>query len=93
MTYSTKTRSNREVHERDGQFGENDSVDIAKCERLRTEGNARINKVSAMNSGLAKIIEKVHISRYLESAETALHIAQNACCMDYANTSSSKRVH
>jgi len=51
-----------EAHERDQQFGENESIDIAKSQRLRKEGNARINKVSAMRSGLAKIIEKVHIS-------------------------------
>ena len=82
-----------EAHEYDQQFGENESVDIAKSQRLRNEGNARINKVSAMKPGLAKIIEKVCISRYFESAETDLHIAENACCVDYANTWSSKRVH
>ena len=51
-----------EAHERDQQFGENESIDIGKCQRLRKEGNARINKVSAMGPGLAKIIEKVHSS-------------------------------
>jgi len=51
-----------EAHERDQQFGENESIDIAKSQRLRKEGNARINKVSAMRPGLAKIIEKVRIS-------------------------------
>ena len=51
-----------EAHERDQKFGENESIDIGKSQRLRKEGNARINKVSAMRSGLAKIIEKVHIS-------------------------------
>jgi len=75
-----------EAHERDQQFGENESVDIGKSQRLRKEGNARINKVSAMKPGLAKIMEKVHISRYIGSAETDLHIAENACCIDYANT-------
>jgi len=75
-----------EAHERDQQFGENESVDIGKSQRLRKEGNAGINKVSAMKPGLAKIMEKVHISRYIGSAETDLHIAENACCMDYANT-------
>jgi hypothetical protein len=38
------------AHERDQHFGENESIDI------------RINKVSAMRPGLAKIIEKEHIS-------------------------------
>jgi len=80
-------------HDRDLQFGENESVHIGKSQKLRKEGNARINKVSAMKPGLAKIIEKVCISRYFESAETDHHIAENACCIDYANTWSSKRVH
>jgi hypothetical protein len=51
-----------EAHERDQQFGENESIDIGKSQRLRKAGNARINKVSAMKPGLAKIIEKVRIS-------------------------------
>jgi len=51
-----------EAHKHDQQFGENESIDIGKSQRLRKEGNARINKVSAMKPGLAKIIEKVHIS-------------------------------
>jgi len=51
-----------EAHERDQQFGENESLDIGKSQRLRKEGNARINNVSAMRPGLAKIIEKVRIS-------------------------------
>jgi len=51
-----------EAHERDQQFGENESIDIGKSQRLQKEGNARINKVSAMRPGLAKIIEKVRIS-------------------------------
>jgi len=50
-----------ESHECDQQFGENESVDIGKSQRLRKEGNARINKVSAMKPALAKIIEKVCI--------------------------------
>jgi hypothetical protein len=51
-----------EAHERDQQCRENESIDIGKNQRLRKEGNARIDKVSAMRPGLAKIIEKVHIS-------------------------------
>jgi hypothetical protein len=49
-------------YERDQQFGENESIEIGKSQRLRKEGNARSNKVSAMRPGLAKIIEKVSIS-------------------------------
>jgi len=82
-----------EAHECDQQFGENESVDIGKSQRLRKEGNVRINKVSAMKPGLAKIIEKVCISRCFESAETDHHVAEYAYCIDYANTWSSKRVH
>jgi hypothetical protein len=46
-----------------------------------------------MRPGLATIIEKVHISRYFESPEADLHIAENACCINYANAWSPKRVH
>ena len=51
-----------EAHERDQQFGEIESIAIGKSQRFRNEGNARINEVSAMRRGFAKIIEKVHIS-------------------------------
>jgi hypothetical protein len=50
------------AHEDAQQFGENESIDIGKSQRLRKEGNARINMVSAMRPGLAKITEKVRIS-------------------------------
>ena len=82
-----------QAHERNQQLGENESIDIGNNQWLRTEGNARINRVSAMKPGLAKIFEKVSIPRYFESAETDLHIAENACCIDYANSWSSKQVH
>jgi len=55
-----------EAHEHDHQFGENESVDIGKSQRLRKEGITRIKKVLAMKPGLAKVIEKVCISRYLK---------------------------
>jgi len=51
-----------QAHERDQQFGENESIDIGKSQRLRKEVNTRINKVSAMRPGLATIVEKVRIS-------------------------------
>jgi len=82
-----------EAHELDQQLGENKSRDIGKSQRRGKEGNARINKVLAMRSGLAKIIEKVRISKYLESPETYLHIVENACSVDYAETWSWKQVH
>jgi len=82
-----------EAHERDQQFGENESIDIGKGQRLRKEGNARINKVLAMRPGLARIIEKVCISWDFESPETDLHIAENCWCINYAETWSPKRVH
>jgi len=50
-----------EAHERDQQFGENENTEIGKSQRLQKEGNARINKVTTMRQGLAKIIEKVCI--------------------------------
>jgi len=82
-----------EAHERNQQFGENERIDIGKSQRLCKEGNARINKVSAMRPGLAKIIEKVCISRYFENPETDSHIAANACCVDYTETWSLTQVH
>jgi len=48
----------------DQQFGENESTDIGKNQRVRKEGNASINMVSAMRPGLAMIIEKVCIPRH-----------------------------
>jgi hypothetical protein len=53
-----------EAHEHDQQFGEHQSTDIGKSQRLRKEGNARINMVSGMRPGLAKIIDKICISIY-----------------------------
>ena len=82
-----------EAHEHDQQFGENETIDIGKSQRLQKEGNARINKVSAMRPGLAKIIEKVRITTYFESPETELHIAENVCCIDYTDTWLSKQLH
>jgi len=82
-----------EAHERDQQFGENESITIGQCQRLRKEGIATINEVSAMRLGLAKVIEKVSISRCCESTETDHHIVENAACIDYANTRLSKGVH
>jgi hypothetical protein len=82
-----------EADERDQQFGENEKIDFGKSQRLRKEGNARISKVSAMKPGLGKIIEKVRISRYFPSPEIDLRIAENACCIDYADTWSPKQVH
>jgi len=82
-----------EAHQRDQRFGENESIDIGKSQRLRKEGNARINKVSAMRPRLAEIIQKVRISWYFESPEADLHIAENACCINNANTWSPERVH
>jgi len=81
-----------EAHECDHQFGENESIDIGKSQRLRKEGTARINKVLAMRPGLAKIIEKVRISWYFESPETDLHIAGNASGIEYVDTWSPTRV-
>jgi len=82
-----------EAHKSDQQSWENESRDIGKSQRLREGGHARINKVSAMKPGSAKKLERVRISWYFESPELDLHIAQNASCIDYADTWSSKRAH
>jgi len=75
-----------EAHEYDQKFGQNESLYIWKSLRLRNEGNATINQVSAINPGIPKIIEKVHMLRNFESPQTDLHIAENACYIDYADT-------
>jgi len=82
-----------EAHEGNQQFGDKDSMDIGKIQKLRKEGNARLNKVAAMRSGLVKRIEKVCIPWHFESPETYIHIAETACCIDYADTRSSKQFH
>jgi len=79
-----------EAHERNHQFGENECTAIGKSEGLRREGKARINKVSDMRPGLAKIIEKVRISRHFNRTKTHLHLAENDCCIVYADTWLSK---
>jgi hypothetical protein len=81
------------AHEHDQQFGENEITESGKSQRLRKEVNARINKVSAIRPGLAKIIEKVRISTYYKSAETDLHIVENLCCINYTDTWTSKGVY
>jgi hypothetical protein len=82
-----------EAHERVHHLGENESTDIGKSQRVRKVGNVGINTLSAMIPGLTKLIEKVLISTYFESAETDLHTAENACCIDYTDTWLLKRVH
>jgi len=47
-----------EAHKSDQQFGEIESIDIGKSQRLQKERNARIDKVSAMRPGLAKKLRK-----------------------------------
>jgi len=51
-----------EAHVGDQEVGQNESIVIGNTQRLRKEGNARINWVSATRPGLAKTIDKVRIS-------------------------------
>jgi len=78
------------AQERNQQFGENEIIDSGMSQRLRKEGNARINKVSALRPGSAKIIENVCISRYFEAPGTNLHIPDDVCCIDQADAWPSK---
>ena len=82
-----------EAHERNQQFVDNESIEIGKSQRLRKEGNTRIDKVSAMKPGLATIIELVRIPWYFESLEIDFHLGEDPCGIDYTDTWSSKRVH
>ena len=62
-SHSVKGRTKSwEADEHDQQFAGNESIDFGQSQRHRKGGNARINKVSAMKPGLAKMIEKVRIS-------------------------------
>jgi hypothetical protein len=92
LSVMVHTKSCR-AHERNQHFGENETSDIGKSQTLRKERNATIDELLALSPGLSKIIVKLRISRYFESTETNLYIAQNACDIDYTNTWSPKRVH
>jgi len=82
-----------EAHDSNQQFGEKESTDIGMSQTLRKEGKARINKVSAMRPGLAKIIEKVCISWPCERPDTDIHITEIACCINFNDTWSLEQVH
>ena len=56
-------------------------------------GKDRLNRLSAMRLCLAKKIGKLYTSWWFESPDTDLHIAENTCCMDYADTWSSTPDH
>jgi hypothetical protein len=66
------------AHELNQPFGENPGIGIGKSQSLRNEGNARMNKVSAMRPVLAMILEKIHILTYFEYPETEHQIEENA---------------
>jgi hypothetical protein len=51
-----------EAHQHNQQFGDHERIYIGQNQTHRIGGNARICNVLAMRPGLAKIIEKVHIS-------------------------------
>jgi len=61
-----------EAPECDQQCGENQCLDNGNGQTLRKDGNGRIHTGLARRPGLAKIIEKVHISAYCEIPETDL---------------------
>jgi hypothetical protein len=82
-----------EAHDHDLQFGKKEIKEFGKSPRLRKEYNARINILSAMRPGLAKIIEKVCIAGDFETPESAINIAENACPIHYADSWLSKHVH
>jgi hypothetical protein len=75
------------------QFSGDDIIDIGRRQTLQKESNAGINKVLAMRPGLAQITGKVGISNIFASAEPDLHMAENACHLDYVDTWSAKQVH
>jgi RNA polymerase-binding transcription factor DksA len=82
-----------EAQEHDQQLIENETTDIEKTQTYQNEGNAEINQVSDMRPELAKIIDNVYNSSYVECLETDLQIGANASCIDNVNTWLSKCVH
>ena len=92
LRVKVRTKS-RDTHERDQHFGENRGTAMWKRRRLWKEGSSGLNKVSARRPRLAKIIEKVCISRHFEYPETECPIEENTCCIDYTDTEASKPVH
>lgn len=60
---------------------------------LRKEGNVTITKVLAVRPDLAKIVQIVHISRYVESPETDWHRTVNACYNHCADNWTLKHMH
>lgn len=82
-----------ESHLRNQQFGQTETTDNAKSQRLQQERNARINNMSAMKPGLPKIIQREYISRYFDSTETDHDTAVNAGCIGYTGTMLLKQDH
>jgi hypothetical protein len=82
-----------EVPKNDLEISDNDSTESGKSQTLRYEGKVRFNKVSAMRPGYANIIVKLWHSRHFEWPETDLYIAENARCIEFTDTWSSKEVH
>jgi len=64
-----------EAYQCDQRFKDNEIIDIWKSHRLRREGTARICKMLAKGAGLAKIIEKLHISGNFPNSKSDLHLA------------------
>jgi len=81
------------AHEHNHRSAENNRIDIGNCQQLWKEGNARINKVSAMRAALAKIVQKVRIWSNFESPGTDLLSEPNTYIMYHSQTRLSKRMH
>jgi len=81
------------AHDHDQRFRENQRTEIGNSQRLCKEANVTINKVSAMRLGVVKIIQTVGNSKTVHSTETDHIKAANACCINNADTVSSKQVH
>jgi len=72
--------------ERDQQDGGHECANIGMSKTVWEEGNARLNKLSAMRPSHAKLIHNVHITTRFERPETDLDVAKSACWIYYEDT-------
>lgn len=93
QSWCNRPRISCEAHVREQQFLDYEIKRHGNIQRHRKEGNVKVNLMSAIRPGLAKIIVNVSIWTYFDSHETDLEIAANAHWIDYTDPCPSKRVH
>jgi carbon starvation protein CstA len=87
VQYITKPWEATELNQKSGGKG---ILDIGMRQTLRKKRNVRIDKVSAMGSSFAEVIEILFILTNFECSATDLKKAANVSCIDYTVTQSLK---